>query len=131
MVPNETHQNSAKAASTAAALELIISLWFFISPWVYGAYHSANAWNSWIVGGVMAIIAAVCLSSANVANLNWTNTVLAAWVFVSPWVYGYTMDTGRFVNSLCVGVVVFVLSIMAATMMHRTFSTTSTVPHRM
>ena len=129
MVPNETFRDSSRASSTAAVLELIISLWFFISPWVYGGYHSANAWNSWIVGGVMAIIAAVSLSSPSISSINWVNVVLAAWVFISPWVYGYTANTGRFINSLCVGFVLFVLSIMATNMTYRAPRTT--LPHRM
>lgn len=129
MLPNQNYSDSARVTSMTAVLELIISLWFFISPWVYGAYHMANAWNSWIVGAVMAIIAAVSLSSPRISSLNWVNVVLAAWVFISPWVYGYTANTGRFVNSLCVGVVLFVLSIMATSMAARTPRTT--VPHRL
>jgi len=46
--------------------------------------------------------------------------VLGIWAFFSPWIYGYVFNSGRFINSLCVGVIVFVLSIVAATMSHRT-----------
>jgi hypothetical protein len=52
--------------------------------------------------------------------LSWCNTVLGIWAFFSPWIYGYTGDTGRFVNSLCIGVIVFVFSIASATMAQRT-----------
>jgi hypothetical protein len=99
-----------------AGLDLLVALWFFISPWVYGAYHIENAWNSWIVGAALAIIAAIRLSNSTraAANLMWVNVVLAAWVFFSPWIFGYTMNSGRFVNSLCVGAVAFILSMMGS-----------------
>jgi hypothetical protein len=130
MEPNESHHNSTSAVTMAAGLDLLIALWFFVSPWVYGAYHSGNAWNNWIVGGVMAIIAAVCLGNPRAAGASWANVILAVWLFFSPWIYGYTMNTDRFVNSLCVGVVLFVLSV-AITMSASRLSTTTPVAHRM
>jgi hypothetical protein len=48
------------------------------------------------------------------AGLSWLNTLLGIWVFFSPWIYGYAGNTGRLINSLCVGAIVFVLSIVAA-----------------
>jgi hypothetical protein len=40
------------------------------------------------------------------------NLVLGIWVFFSPWIYGYaSVNTGRFINSLCVGVIVFVFAL--------------------
>lgn len=107
--------------SVAAGLNLILGIWLFVSPWVYGAYTNPNAWNSWIVGALIAIIAAVRLGTR--APVSWINAVLAVWVFFSPWIYGYTINTGRFINSLCVGVVVFILAISAASM-GRTHTTT-------
>ena len=129
MVPNESHHNSANVISMAAGLDLLIALWFFVSPWVYQSYHMANSWNSWIVGGVMAIIAAVCLGNHRAIAASWVNVVLAVWVFFSPWIYSYTASTDRFVNSLCVGVVMFVLSL--AISMSASRMTTTTVAHRM
>jgi hypothetical protein len=45
--------------------------------------------------------------------LSWLNCVIGIYTFFSPWIYGYTGNTGRFVNS--VGVIVFALAITAAT----------------
>jgi hypothetical protein len=45
--------------------------------------------------------------------------VLGIWAFFSPWIYGYVGNEHRFINSLCVGVIVFVLSIASATMAGR------------
>ena len=54
------------------------------------------------------------------AGLSWVNTILAIWVFASPWIYGYEANTGRFVNSLCVGIAVFVLSIAGSSIRRST-----------
>jgi hypothetical protein len=81
---------------------------------VYGAWHVGNAWNSWIVGALIAIFAAIRMSSPRgLPFFSWLNVLLGIWAFVSPWVYGYTANQGRFINSLCVGVVVFVLAMIS------------------
>lgn len=100
----------------ASIICLLAGIWFFVSPWVYGAYRSGNAWNSWIVGGVIVIFGAIRLSRPvySVA-LSWCNMVLGIWAFFSPWIYGYmAANMGRFINSLCVGVIVFVFAIISA-----------------
>jgi hypothetical protein len=110
--------NATKAASTIC---LLAGIWFFISPWVYRAYTSANAWNSWIVGGFMILFGIIRLSRPAYSTiLSWCNTILGIWTFFSPWIYGYTNDQARFINSLCVGVIVFVFSIASAMTSRRT-----------
>jgi SPW repeat len=104
--------SAAKAASTIC---LLAGIWFFISPWVYQASGNANAWNCWIVGGFMILFGIVRIARPAYSTvLSWCNTVLGIWTFFSPWIYGYTANTARFINSLCVGVVVVVFSIAAA-----------------
>lgn len=101
-----------RAASTIC---LICGIWFFVSPWVYGAYMHGNAWNSWIVGGLIVLWSVVRLiRPAYSTGLSWYNTVCGAWVFCSPWIYGYTAHTGRWINSMCVGFIVIVFSIVSA-----------------
>jgi hypothetical protein len=34
---------------------------------------------------------------------------------VSPWIFGYTMQHGQLINSLCVGLIMFVAAIWSAT----------------
>jgi hypothetical protein len=47
--------------------------------------------------------------------LSWCNLILGIWTFFSPWIYGYaSTNTGRFINSLCVGVIVVVFCIASA-----------------
>jgi hypothetical protein len=107
--------STAKAASTIC---LLAGIWFFVSPWVYGAYTNGNAWNCWIVGGFMILFGILRIARpAYSTPLSWCNMILGIWTFFSPWIYGYVnVNTGRFINSLCVGVVVFVFSIASARM---------------
>jgi hypothetical protein len=115
-----SQMTGVKAAST---IVLLAGIWFFVSPWVYGAYTTGNAWNSWIVGAVMFILGCIRVARpAYSTTLSWWNMVLGIWAFCSPWIYGYTGNTGRFINSLCVGVIVFVLSIVSARLGSRSMS---------
>lgn len=105
----------------AGIICLLAGIWFFISPWVYGTASNANSWNSWIVGAVVVILSAIRLSNPmKTVGLSWVNCLLGVWAFVSPWIYGYTVEHGRFINSLCVGVILFIAAITSATSTHHT-----------
>lgn len=45
--------------------------------------------------------------------------ILGAWIFFSPWIFAYTANTGYFINSLCAGGLVFLLSLYGASMQGR------------
>ena len=94
------------------ALSLMLGIWLFVSPWVYGGAGSARALNSWIAGAAIVILAAIRFGNAPVP-LRLVSALLGVWVFVSPWVYGYAGNTGRLINSLGVGMLVFFLSLGA------------------
>jgi len=113
MTPAQDKEMGARAASVIA---LLAGVWLILSPWVYQAHAGPGAWNSWIVGIVITILAAIRLSSSNegIVALSWINCLLGIWTFVSPWIYGYAGRTGEFVNSLCVGVIVFVAALQSA-----------------
>ena len=107
-----TH-TSASRAKAASTICMLAGIWLFVSPWVYGA--GGSAWNSWIVGALLFIVGLARIGSPMVsAGLSWFNTLMGIWVFFSPWIFGYVGNEGRFINSLCVGVIVFVLSIASA-----------------
>lgn len=101
---------ASQGYKVGAGISMLLGVWLFVSPWVYRSYHIPNAWNSWIVGILLFVFAAICYSNPAAKLASTVTMLLAIWTFVSPWIFGYTADTGRFVNSLCVGVVVFILS---------------------
>jgi hypothetical protein len=59
--------------------------------------------------------------------LSWFNVALGVWTFASPWIFGYVDGAGRFVNSLCVGFIVFCTAIVGANSERESHHTTSTV----
>lgn len=109
-----------RAASTIC---LLAGIWFFVSPWVYGAAANGSAYNAWFVGAAIFLIGCLRVSRpAYSIGFSWVNAVLAAWVICSPWVFAYTANTGRFINSLCVGVIVLACALwsgIAATRLTR------------
>lgn len=111
MTPDGSDVHPGKPASLIVVLA---SIWFFISPWVYGVYTLPNAWNSWVVSVLIFTFAATRFGQQGLAGLSWANCILGIWTFASPWIYGYTGTTGRFVNSLCVGVIVFIAALASA-----------------
>lgn len=104
------------AVRTASFMVMAAALWFFVSPWTYfGGSDSRSAWNTWLAGAVMFLLAlARSWRPINTRIFSRVNTVIGIWVAISPWVFGYSNHTGRLVNSLCVGIAVLCLSLAAA-----------------
>jgi hypothetical protein len=104
---------NAKIGSIRAAsiICLLAGIWLFVSPWVYGA-TGENRWNSWLVGAAIFLLGIVRVTRpAYSTGISWVNAVLGAWVLCSPWIYGYAANSGRLINSVCVGFVVLVCAL--------------------
>ncbi|MGH7973212.1 MAG: SPW repeat protein [Limisphaerales bacterium] len=116
------------AIKTGATLNLLAGIWLFVSPWVYRIHSNPDSWNSWIVGAIIAILAAIRIGNPlETRGVSIVNLILGIWTFASPWIYGYTGYSGRFANSLIVGVIVFALGVWLSSM-GRTTTTMSTEP---
>lgn len=127
----DPHLNSRLGGIRATSIIcLLAGIWFFVSPWVYGATAHGNSFNAWFVGAAIFLIG--CLRTSRPAystGWSWVNAVLGAWVICSPWVYGYAaMNTGRMINSLCVGVVVVVCALSSGITSTRLSGTVGNIP---
>ena len=113
-----TRENTVSTMKATATIDILAGIWLFISPWVYKAYSSSpSTWNSWIVGALIVLFGAILVSNPmNARGASIVNMLLGIWTFASPWIYHYTNYTGRFVNSLCIGVIVFVLGTVGSSM---------------
>jgi hypothetical protein len=89
-------------------LNVVLAIWLFISPWVLqfglgmqtasggatpqAALHLA-AWNAWVLG-VIVFLVALSASTRRDAWQNgsqeWFNLLLGIWIFVAPWVLGFS-----------------------------------------
>lgn len=122
----------ASSIALLAGLWLIASPWVFASPWMYGFDPLPGSWDNRVVGLVVVALAVIRLSTADLKRtqwISWINCVLAIWIFLSPWVFDYSANTQRLVNSVCVGVGLFVVAMFSALAAHRT-NTHSYQPHR-
>jgi len=109
-------ESSLRFSKTTSTLNLILGLWFFLCPWVFGfSRHPNNPWSYWLTGAGIVIVALIQLSDIAVFRfLGFLEAMIGVLVFVSPWVFGYAGIADRFVNSLCVGAVVLVLGLSSA-----------------
>ena len=87
MTPTNVDRKHLQTVRGASSVVLLAGLWFFISPWIYGAPMTANAWNGWIVGAAIVILAAIRVANpVHTTGLSWVNCILGVWAFISPWV---------------------------------------------
>ena len=101
-------------SDTAAWINLLAGLWLIASPWIYGVAVTVggSAWNSIIVGIVIAVVAAIRLGSGvRAGELGWINVVLGGWMIASPFVYAYALDGPRTANSIIIGLIVLIAAL--------------------
>ncbi|HEY5987580.1 MAG TPA: SPW repeat protein, partial [Streptosporangiaceae bacterium] len=99
-------------------LAALVGIWVFISPWVLGTTTSAAAaWNAWIIGAAIVIVAlAVLATSGYLAE--WISVALGIWLFISPWVLGYTGIRDGSWSAWIFGVVSVILALWALPRRH-------------
>ena len=72
------------------AANFVLGLWLVVSPWVLTYTTTTTAaQNAWVVGAVIAIAALAALLAFHQWE-EWVNVALAAWLFVSPWILGFS-----------------------------------------
>ena len=99
---------------------LILAIWLFISPWVLQFGHGLQApsngavgtaaWDAWIMG-VLIFIAAVSGIGSIAFWQEWWALIFGAWVFIAPWVLGFTQLGSASWDHWIVGALVFLLAI--------------------
>ncbi|MBV8812555.1 MAG: SPW repeat protein [Acidobacteriaceae bacterium] len=110
-----TRRDTLIAAQTVSLMCAVGALWLFVSPWADGFSDYRDPWNAWIVGAVMFVCSLIRLiGPARTTFFSYVNAVLAVWILVSPWVYGYAGNGPRLTNSLAVGVFILAMSLVSA-----------------
>lgn len=117
-----TASNRLEQVKVASGLNVLAGLWLVIAPWIYSrgaaegpGLYTGSILNNVIVGLIVALFAAFrFFNPARNVMLSWLNCLLGLWMFVSPWVYGYTDNRARFYNSLIFGVIIAILGAWSA-----------------
>ena len=70
---------------------LILGAWLFVSPFILGyAPLAAAAWNAYVVGAAVAILAASALWVPSFGlDEEWGNLALGLWLVAAPFVLGF------------------------------------------
>lgn len=98
---------------------LALAIWLFISPWVLQFGHGLQApsngavataaWNAWILG-VLVFIAAVSGIGSIALWQEWWVLIFGAWIFIAPWVLGFTQLATASWDHWIVGALVFLIA---------------------
>lgn len=116
-------------------VNLVLAVWLFISPWIisfgatsgtsgydaYGSYGagggaaaapaaSAAAWNAWIFGVIVFLVALSALGRMRPWQ-EWINLLIGIWLFVAPWVLGFTGLPGASWDHWIVGALIFIFAV--------------------
>lgn len=122
----------ARSARWQDWCNLVLAVWLFISPWVLAFAASANlvggtaagtagtaaggaggaAWDAWIFGVITAVVALSAMFSLRPWQ-EWINLLIGIWLFVAPWVVGFTSMRSAAWDHWIVGVLVFLLALSA------------------
>lgn len=95
---------------------LILAAWLFISPWVLQfAYTGAPggsvaAWDAWVLGVVVFVVALSAMGQRFVRGQEWLNLALGVWIFIAPWVLAFAGNSPAAWDHWIVGVLVFLVS---------------------
>jgi hypothetical protein len=112
---------------------LVLGVWLFISPWLLGFAAGAAvvggapvggpaaggapavataAWDAWIFGIVIAAVAVWAMSQFAPWQ-EWVNMAVGIWLFIAPWILGFSGARNAAWDHWVVGLVVFLISLSA------------------
>ena len=101
-----------KTARAPSWINMTIGMWVLLSPWLLGFTESGGAtWNAVLTGLAITMVAAVAVARSS-RSASWGNLLLAIWLFVSPWVVGYTEFRSASRNAWFIAAMVALLAFM-------------------
>jgi hypothetical protein len=95
-------------------LNLILGVWLIVAPFFgVGVHNDAAAYNSYISGAVVAILAIAALSRTRLWE-EWLNLIVGLWLIVAPFALQFTGERGHTWNQIIVGLIVGIDALWAA-----------------
>jgi ABC-type molybdate transport system permease subunit len=94
-------------------VNLLLGLWLFVSPWALAyADHQAAAWNAYVLGAAVVVLAAIAAYMPQVWE-EMINTMLGIWLILSPYVLGFASNTMIALHTVVMGVLVTAFAVWA------------------
>ena len=91
-------------------VNIVAGLGLLLSPWYLGyAAETYAAWNAWIVGAAVTLIAVAALFAFHQVE-EWANVVLGLWAVIAPWALGFSAVAAATWAHVVAGLVVAVLA---------------------
>lgn len=121
-------------------VNVILGIWLFVSPWILrfaatapggeatpgGGGMAGNimnaSWNAWVLGVVIFLVAASAVARLQ-AWQEWVNLILGIWVFIAPWVLGFSGVPNAAWDHWVVGALVVILAAWDLSTVRRTVAT--------
>lgn len=88
---------------------LVAGIYMAFVPVLYTTVHSASV-NAYIMGPVIAVIALAALAYPRLQSIEYTQLLAGGWLFIAPWVLGFTSTSAAAWNAWIVGAIVVVLA---------------------
>lgn len=102
-----TRQNDTSTGAAARYASIVAGVWLFLSAFLW-EHSGASRTNTWIVGLLMVIFAAVALRAP---MARFANTALSLWLFFSTLTI-FHLQSITLWNNLTVAAIVFLLSLV-------------------
>jgi hypothetical protein len=91
-------------------VNIIAGIALVLSPWYLGyTAVAAAAWNAWVTGAIIALIAVGALVAFNEYE-EWANLVVGLWIIAAPWVLGFSAVTAAMWAHVVAGIVIALLA---------------------
>lgn len=94
-------------------MELLLSSWLLISPFVLGFFGVTSASAVMIMIGCSVLFIAQLGLSNHLPWEEWTNLLLAILLIASPWLFGFASVMAATVNAVASGIVLAILALAA------------------
>ena len=97
-------------------VNMALGVWLFVSPFFgFGQETAPVAINGYIFGSIIVVLSASALFFSQIWE-EWINMAIGIWLFVSPFVLGFSDMHGVMLNQMDVGVTLFGVALWAAAM---------------
>lgn len=93
---------------------LLLGAWFFVAAWVISdSFGNNHLWNNWVSGVLVFLASLWALTRPRSSWPEWCNLILGAWIFISPWVLGFSNHPNVNWDAWLVGGAIFILALWA------------------